>query len=220
MTKDEKLKLALEALEEYVNVVVSVNDPNEWTPKVADAGEPARKAIAVIKEALAQPEQQKPYRLLQDNGSKYFGESWDKAEQLAQPEQEQEPVAWVDPATLHHLKIGLEGVHLVYETEMVNSLPLYDKPQFQNPKQCLKRLIRIMGTFDLATGHANTFDELLDSLESELRDVLGYYRQQRTWVGLTDEEIAQAIESINMLHGDYATEVAYAIEAKLKDKNS
>ena len=89
MTKDEKLKLALEALEEYVNVVVSVNDPNEWTPKVADAGEPARKAIAVIKEALAQPEQQKPYRLLQDNGSKYFGESWDKAEQPAQ-----EPVAF------------------------------------------------------------------------------------------------------------------------------
>jgi hypothetical protein len=40
------------------------------------------------------------------------------------------------------------------------------------------------------------------------------------WVGLTDDEIAQAIESINMLHGDYATEVAYAIESKLKDKNS
>ena len=39
------------------------------------------------------------------------------------------------------------------------------------------RLIRIMGTFDLATGHANTFDELLDSLESELRDVLGHYRE-------------------------------------------
>jgi hypothetical protein len=48
-------------------------------------------------------------------------------EALAQPEQE--PVAWVDPTTLHHVKIGLEGVHLVYETEMVNSLPLYEKPQ-------------------------------------------------------------------------------------------
>ena len=56
MIKDEALKLALEALEGYVNVVVSVNDPNEWTPKVADAGEPARKAITAIKEALAQPE--------------------------------------------------------------------------------------------------------------------------------------------------------------------
>ncbi len=40
-----------------------------------------------------------------------------------------------------------------------------------------QKLIRIMGTFDLATGHADTFDELLDSLESELRDVLGYYRE-------------------------------------------
>ena len=58
MTKDEALKLAMEALEEYVNVVLSVNDPNEWTPKIADAGEPARKAIATIKEALAQPEQE------------------------------------------------------------------------------------------------------------------------------------------------------------------
>ena len=54
----EALKLALEALEGYVNVVVSVNDPYEWTPKVADAGEPARKAITAIKEALAQPEQE------------------------------------------------------------------------------------------------------------------------------------------------------------------
>ena len=41
------------------------------------------------------------------------------------------------------------------------------------------RLIRIMGTFDLATGHADTFDELLDSLELELRDVLGHLRTRR-----------------------------------------
>ena len=40
-----------------------------------------------------------------------------------------------------------------------------------------ERLIRIMGTFDLATGHADTWDELLDSLESELKDVLGHYRE-------------------------------------------
>lgn len=31
-------------------------------------------------------EAMKPYRQLQDNGSKYFGESWDKAEQPAQQE--------------------------------------------------------------------------------------------------------------------------------------
>ena len=32
------------------------------------------------------------------------------------------------------------------------------------------RLIRIMGTFDLATGHADTMDQALDALESELRE--------------------------------------------------
>ena len=131
---------------------------------------------------------------------------------LAQPTQE--PVAWVDPTTLHHLKIGLEGVHLVYETEMVNSLPLYDKPQFQNPKKCLERLIRIMGTFDLATGHADTFDALLDSLESELRDVLGYYRQQRTWVGLTEEEFQYCVELKN------SEAIVEEVEAKLKELNT
>ena len=41
----------------------------------------------------------------------------------------------------------------------------------------IERLARIMITFDLATGHADTMDEILDSLESELRDVLGYYRE-------------------------------------------
>ena len=77
-----------------------------------------------------------------------------------------------------------------------------------------ERLIRIMGTFDLATGHANTFDELLDSLESELRDVLGYYRQQRTWVGLTRDEVL-GIEEITKHPLDFYR----AIEAKLKEKN-
>ena len=62
----EVLKLALEALEEYVNVVVSVNDPNEWTPKVADAGEPARKAITAIKEALRENAMREVQRLGQE----------------------------------------------------------------------------------------------------------------------------------------------------------
>jgi hypothetical protein len=81
------------------------------------------------------------------------------------------------------------------------------------------RLIRIMGTFDLATGHADTFDELLDSLELELRDVLGHLRTRREWVGLTEEE------TIDLLPvGDWEIEptlvFAKAIEAKLKEKNT
>jgi hypothetical protein len=152
---------------------------------------------------------------------------------------EQEPVAWVDPTTLHHLKINLEGVHLVYETEMVNSLPLYEKPQgwrdnvaqayLKGFDECSapllkakERLIRIMGTFDLATGHADTFDELLDSLESELRDVLGHYRQQRTWVGLTDEDIDQGLLRSNhalQTAGAWRDGVEWATK-QLKEKNT
>jgi len=84
-----------------------------------------------------------------------------------------------------------------------------------NVKLAKERLIRIMGTFDLATGHADTFNELLDSLESELRDVLGHYRrEQRKWVGLTDDEKQAAYIKI-----DTWDACVSFIEAKLKEKN-
>ena len=60
MTDKELMQMALDALKEYVGVVVSVNDPNDWTPKVADAGEPARKAIEALRARLAQPNQFNP----------------------------------------------------------------------------------------------------------------------------------------------------------------
>ena len=46
-------------------------------------------------------------------------------------------------------------------------------------EDALARLVRIMGTFDLATGHADTMDQALDALEAELRDVLGHLRARR-----------------------------------------
>ena len=58
MSDRELMQMALDALQEYVGVVVSVNDPNDWTPKVADAGEPARKAIEALRARLAQPERE------------------------------------------------------------------------------------------------------------------------------------------------------------------
>jgi len=78
------------------------------------------------------------------------------------------------------------------------------------------RLIRIMETFDLATGHGDTMDELLDSLESELRDVLGYYREalkQREWVGLTDEELPEGATY------EFDRGARWA-ETRLKEKNT
>jgi hypothetical protein len=84
---------------------------------------------------------------------------------LAQPAQE--PVAWVDPATLYQLKIGLEGVHLVYETEMVNSLPLYDKPQ--------RRWVgltkeEILDLFDATNVYGSKWIEFARAVEAKLRE--------------------------------------------------
>ena len=57
----EAMKLALEALEQYTNVVASVNNPDAWVT-VVDAGKPAREAITALREALAeQPAQQEPF---------------------------------------------------------------------------------------------------------------------------------------------------------------
>ena len=87
-----------------------------------------------------------------------------------------------------------------------------------------ERLIRIMGTFDLATGHAETFNELLDSLESELRDVLGHYREQRKWVGLTQIQVKllrEGVEKESIKTGDSIDWTFYTnINEALKEKNT
>ena len=45
---NEKIKVALEALKHYTDVVVSINDPNDFTPKVSDAGNFAKEAITLL----------------------------------------------------------------------------------------------------------------------------------------------------------------------------
>ena len=86
-----------------------------------------------------------------------------------------------------------EEYPLIQATDNAAVLPrgmaLYDHPAPEDT--ALTRLLRIMGTFDLATGHASSMDEALGALESELRDVLGYYRTAKpvAWVeNLTDPQ--------------------------------
>jgi hypothetical protein len=79
----------------------------------------------------------------------------------------------------------------------------------------LERLKRIMGTFDLATGHADTFDELLDSLESELRDVLGHYRDALKQ-HLTEDPVAMlernpSIGRLRVTYEDAVTELGEGV---------
>ena len=120
-------------------------------------------ASLVRADALAQ---HKPYRLLQDNGSKYFGPSWDKAEQPAQ----QEPVAWIV-----EFENGEQELHFEAQSVGEKNTPLYTSPQ-----------------------------------------------AQRTWLGLTHEEIDN-IDYANWSQ-DYQRwnikRFAQAIEAKLREKNA
>ena len=46
--RDLEMTTLRAALANYTDVVESVNDPNDWTPKVRDAGGPAREAIGII----------------------------------------------------------------------------------------------------------------------------------------------------------------------------
>jgi len=64
MKKDEALALALEALESAIDQLAKPYSTQ------------AQYAITAIKQARSAPVQ-KPYRPLQDNGSQYFGDSWD-----------------------------------------------------------------------------------------------------------------------------------------------
>ena len=57
MTDREIMQQALKALEQYVDVVTSGNEPDAWIT-VVDAGKPAREAITALRERLAQPEQE------------------------------------------------------------------------------------------------------------------------------------------------------------------
>jgi hypothetical protein len=143
---------------------------------------------------------------------------------LAQPAQE--PVAWIDPTTLHHLKIGLEGVHLVYETEMVNFLPLYEKPQGWRD--------------NVAQAYLKGFDEGCKSISARNGDTTGRWSgktenigslgmpvnvpvtpQQRPWVGLTFAETCDAeVVATDGFKNFSVVKFARAIEVKLKEKNA
>ena len=56
-----------------------------------------------------------------------------------------------------------------------------------------------------------TKDELIESLGG---------KPEREWVGLTPEEIADATKHIRGIHCAIVDEIARAIEAKLKEKNT
>jgi len=89
-----------------------------------------------------------------------------------------------------------DGMYLVHHTAQELTLQEQLKKAHAERDNKKKRLIRMMGTFDLATGHADTWDDLLDSLESELRDVLGHYRAALA------QPAQEPVEDVVMYHAD------------------
>ena len=170
MTKDEALKLALDALEDIFG-------KNKVDVTV----------INVIKEALAQPEQEPvaigDIRALKHRIHELEGEVIGYKRILdAQPEQE--PVAWAD--------LRKEAQQIVESKflwkKFIDGTPLSN---------------------DIACWMAEFAQQYATP-------------PQRTWVGLTDDEIASLHYKLKVqLMGAYKTEDIYqVIEAKLKEKNT
>jgi flagellar hook-associated protein FlgK len=76
----DKIDLIIDALEQYVNVVVSHNDPNNFRVRVKDGGEPARKALAAAREmkALKPVAFSNVSKFYKSHGEKVFIDSPDK----------------------------------------------------------------------------------------------------------------------------------------------
>jgi hypothetical protein len=200
MNKDEVLKLALEALT-YI-----------YTETTADEDELIDQAITAIKEALAQTEQ------------KYH-----RGDRLICLETEEYCVIHISGTDRQWVKFPDSHIG-VYTNEQVAELfellpeepeqepvaweqfyPDIGKPQIEQPKQEPVK--------DWIASH-NDICGLLRQAHDAL--ALTSYPPQRTWVGLTDEEITELHHEIKVrLMGTYKTEDIYrAIEAKLKGKNT
>ena len=86
------MQQALEALEQYKGVVVTHYDPESFRRMEVDGGQAARDAIAALKQALAEPEQE-PLRLQCTTCGTVY------ADGVPPQVHEQEPVAWMESPT-------------------------------------------------------------------------------------------------------------------------
>jgi hypothetical protein len=197
MTKDEALKLALEALKDAL-------DKPMWNRVQIEA------AITAIKQALAAPVQEpvavdccanclRPEREHQDGKCpKPFTTVWHAwdydfppdAQPAAQPAPVQEPVAWMH-TMIDDVVVGHRPADLNVHPD--RWMPLYKDPTPCQTCQALARTVMMDQTAHDTTPPA----------------------AQRQWVGLTDEEEVELWEST-----DSDWELMKRTEAKLKEKNT
>jgi hypothetical protein len=207
MTKDEALKLALEALELHLA-------HHEHGCVYLDP------ALAAIKEVLAQPAQEPDRQELQANGTHpapcarhceataFNIVIRNLKAQLAQPAQE--PVAWIE----HHKG----GDNLVWDDPNGKRTPLYTAPPAAQPAQepleywnAVEGWVKIeevrehFGTVGCGTIYKTAGEDRVPLYTNP--------PQCPPWVGLTDEEVKDSYNA------DYQAQTR-AVQAKLKDKNT
>jgi hypothetical protein len=204
MTKEEALTLALKALEHS-----HANEPIWKTPH--------REAITAIKEALAQPEQE-PVAWLTDDERKAFerfNETCEDGEGYDVPKTMMKRLAEI--GVIHHTSRGIYGI-----TKFGRSL-VGDTTPPQREVEHAMRLYKAVERLSLQAGEET--EETIDWLCGEHGGMFKLFQAyfsprppQRTWVGLTEQDIDIAFDDTQ--EGGGFDDFARAIEAKLKEKNT
>ena len=210
MTKDEALKLALEALELHLA-------HHEHGCVYLDP------ALAAIKEVLAQPAQEPDRQELQANGTHpapcarhceataFNIVIRNLKAQLAQPAQE--PVAWIE----HHKG----GDNLVWDDPNGKRTPLYTAPPAAQPAQEPDELELLRDEIERVHVENRRLIDRIETIGVPI-GVGGFATttstpSQRPWVGLTDEQWQIFADLLECFITRQKKDI---IEAKLKEKNT
>ena len=215
MTKDEALKMALEALE-LVNIEFVCNGAHHAKKDRHELGDECpvtnryRQSITAIKEALSEPKQDYPENFIHALAFHTV---------LSDLEPEQEPVAWVYPEGLEALKAGKPWTAYGTRQEPDNTA-LYLSPQ---PDIAPYAWV----TF---TPYGDEDDVWYENPEGQLLEGWTYKPlydttpPQRTWVGLTQTQVKllwEGVEEEAIKSGDSLNWVFYThINEALKEKNT
>ena len=209
MTKEEALKLALEALEKNNNDwkrLADSGDTGRWTAEETELYKQTEQAITAIKKSLEQPEKPK-YR---------------RGNRLICLETEEYCVVHISGTDRQWVKFPDSHIGVYTNEQVAELFELLPKEPEQEPVA--------YGTWDTMIGCGGRMMYVrLDKGQDGCTVPLYTTPPQRTWVGLTDEEIldvnistvTKVIDEPIVCDTDHnIIQLAKAIEAKIKEKNT